>query len=235
MAKIKISVIIPTLNEGRYIMDTLKSLSAQSFKDFEVIVVDGGSSDGTYRLARRYAKIIEQPVRGVSLARNTGAMHAKGDILFFTDADTVVGKDTMLNIYKVMGGNDVVVATGPILPKEDVGPMVRLLYFINYKFMVKFSMLIGKPSFVGSNIAIRRSAFNKIHGFNKAYLTYEDCEMTMRASAVGKTSYSNRIIVYSSARRMMKWGMMRYLLYTIPNMLNFYFRGRSSEDYEPIR
>ncbi len=231
----KISVIIPALNEGKYLKGTLESLSAQSFKDFETILVDGGSSDNTCRLARTYAKIIKQPMRGISLARNTGALNAKGSILFFTDADTAVGKDTLMNIYNTFSDKSVAVVTGPILPREKVGLTIRLLYTINYKSMVKFSMLIGKPSFVGSNIAIRRSVFNRIRGFNTMYNTYEDCDMTIRAAAAGKAAYIDGIKVYSSARRMLKWGIARYLSYTIPNMLNFYFHGRPSDDYEPIR
>jgi len=232
---IKISVIIPALNEGKYIQKTLKSLSTQSFRDFEIIVVDGNSSDDTCKKARRYASIVKQPAKGVSLARNTGAIHAKGDILFFTDADTIVEKGTLRNIYELFNDNRVAVATGPILPKERVGITIRMLYSINYKSLVKLSMLIGKPSFVGSNIAVRRSVFERIHGFNKRYNTYEDCDMTIRAGAHGRAVYDNNIMVRSSARRMVQWGMVKYLSYTLPNMLNFYFRGKPYEDYESIR
>ena len=96
-------------------------------------------------------------------------------------------------------------------------------------------MLIGKPSFIGSNIAIRRSTFKCIHGFNISYLTYEDCDMTMRAGREGRAVYNDGIKVYSSARRVVKWGIAKYLAFTIPNMLNFYFRDSPSKYYEPIR
>ena len=85
-----ISVVIPTLNEGPVIERCLKSLSEQTYKDFEIVIVDSGSKDGTLRIARKYkSRIIDEPRRGVPLARNRGAREAKGDIVVCTDGDAV--------------------------------------------------------------------------------------------------------------------------------------------------
>jgi glycosyltransferase involved in cell wall biosynthesis len=92
---VKISVVIPTKNEERDIKDCLNSLSKQSYKNFEVIVVDGGSKDRTKEIARKLgAKVLnEKPTKSPANARNIGAKAANGEILLFVDADNVVPKD----------------------------------------------------------------------------------------------------------------------------------------------
>ena len=69
----EISVIIPALNEQKYIGNPLGGLKSQTFKDFETIVVDGGSKDRTVSIARKSAKVIVCREKGVSAARNRGA------------------------------------------------------------------------------------------------------------------------------------------------------------------
>lgn len=88
-----VSVIIPALNEEKYLPRCLESLSHQSRKEhFEIIVVDGGSIDRTAEIAEEYAhKVIVKP-SPVGVARNLGAKHAEGKILAFIDADTMACK-----------------------------------------------------------------------------------------------------------------------------------------------
>jgi glycosyltransferase involved in cell wall biosynthesis len=79
----KISVIIPTYNEVNILNECLQSLSKQTFKDFEILIVDDGSTDGT---SEKF-KVIKQNHLGAGAARNLGVKHTKGDILVFVDAD----------------------------------------------------------------------------------------------------------------------------------------------------
>jgi glycosyltransferase involved in cell wall biosynthesis len=85
----KVSIIIPTYNEINVLGECLDSLSRQTYKDVEVIVVDDGSSDGT---AERF-KVIKQDHQGAGNARNLGAKKAKGEILVFVDADMTFDKN----------------------------------------------------------------------------------------------------------------------------------------------
>ncbi|MGU0039174.1 glycosyltransferase family 2 protein [Citrobacter freundii complex sp. 2025EL-00176] len=89
----RFSIIIPLYNKGQYISKTLESLFKQTFQDFEVIVVNDGSTDNGPSLVNQVAdervKLICQGNQGVSVARNTGAKHAVGDFLVFLDADDV--------------------------------------------------------------------------------------------------------------------------------------------------
>jgi len=87
----KISVIIPAFNEEKYLPACLESLRKQSFRDFEVIVVDNNSTDRTGEIARNYGfKVVEEKRQGMIPARERGFREAKAQIIARTDADTVV-------------------------------------------------------------------------------------------------------------------------------------------------
>ena len=88
-----ISVIVPAYDEEAYLGRCLESLKNQTVTDFELIVVDNNSTDGTTRIAREYADTVLFCRRqGISSARNFGAAHASGEILCFIDADGVVSR-----------------------------------------------------------------------------------------------------------------------------------------------
>ena len=93
---VRYSVVIPAYNAGRTLPDTLAALRNQSVppEDYEVIVVDDGSTDETPSVVRRLgAKCITQPNRGPAAARNRGVRAARGEFVLFTDADCVPERD----------------------------------------------------------------------------------------------------------------------------------------------
>lgn len=102
----KISVIIPTYNEEKVIFDCLSSLDSQTIGDFEVIVVDDGSSDKTLGVLKKIRsknyklKILKQDHKGPGAARNLGAKSAKGEIIVFVDADMTFDKDFLRKLTK---------------------------------------------------------------------------------------------------------------------------------------
>ena len=91
MDGVKYSVVIPLYNKAEYISRTLKSVLAQSFQNFEVIVVDDGSRDDSLKIARQTdsdkVRVIAQENQGTAVARNTGIQHASGEYIAFLDAD----------------------------------------------------------------------------------------------------------------------------------------------------
>lgn len=101
-----ISIIIPTYNCGRFLIKTLVALEQQSYKDFEVIIVDDGSTDDTQGLLDQYQRLvppfpitrIKQEHQGNNTARNVGFDHSKGSYLLFLDADKILKADA-LGIY----------------------------------------------------------------------------------------------------------------------------------------
>ena len=100
-----ISVIIPLYNAEAYIKDCLDSLVAQTFSDFEVIIIDDGSTDGGARIAASFAssnnrfKLIGQPNKGPSEARNTGLKIMRGDYVTFIDSDDCVAPNFLETLF----------------------------------------------------------------------------------------------------------------------------------------
>ncbi len=101
-----ISVIIPTYNEKKVLKDCIESLGGQSVKDFEIIVIDDGSTDNTKSVVRNLKsqisnlKFLIQEHKGAGAARNLGAKHAKGKILVFVDADMTFDKDFLAKLVR---------------------------------------------------------------------------------------------------------------------------------------
>lgn len=231
----EISVIIPALNEGRYIRHALEGLQIQTFKDFEAIVVDGGSADDTTDIASEYATVITERGRGVSRARNSGAETAKGRIILFLDADTAPSKNLLKSYHDAFKNSRVVAATGPIFPLERSGIRMVMGYAFVSILFVRLAMLLGKPSIVGSNFAVRADAFRKAGGFDNSLITYEDWDLSERIKRLGKIRYVNRAIVHTSVRRIKEWGMYEFAKYYIDNIVQYNLFKRAKEDYSPIR
>lgn len=97
----KFSIIVPVYNVEKYIKKSLDSILNQSFKDYEVIVVNDGTKDNSIELIKDYpVKIINQKNQGLSVARNTGVKHATGEYIIFIDSDDWIEKDLLKKLNK---------------------------------------------------------------------------------------------------------------------------------------
>lgn len=118
----KLSVIISTYNEEFTIKDCLASLKAQSYSDFEIIVVDDGSMDSTLKLLKESGVLfLRQNHQGPGAARNLGAKNAKGEILVFVDADMTFDRNFLKNLTK------------PILNEKAKGTFSKYEYVSNWE------------------------------------------------------------------------------------------------------
>lgn len=108
-----ISVIIPMYNVDKYIKDCLSSLEKQTINNFEVIVVDDGSTDNSLKVVESYIecskitiRLITQSNSGVSAARNTGLKNAKGEYICFLDSDDILNPKFLAIMYNTLNVND---------------------------------------------------------------------------------------------------------------------------------
>ena len=100
-----ISVVIPLYNKEKYIKNTIESVINQDFKDFEIIIVNDGSTDHSLEIAKQFEqpgiKIINQENQGVANARNKGVQYSNGEIIAFLDADDIWLSNHLREIYSL--------------------------------------------------------------------------------------------------------------------------------------
>lgn len=235
----KISVVIPTLNEGKYLETTLFHL--RQLKPYEIIVADSHSEDGTARIAKKYGARIVYAKRGAaSYGRNAGAKAARGDVLLFLDADTIIFPNMLDTIRKDFRDRKLVVWTCSIY---GFSPSWKdqVLYNVSNELIQFLSKYLKKPHAPGICIAVRKSAFVRVGGFNEHLKVMEDHELALTISKLGRYKFSTDTCVFTSARRMNKWGGLGlikryskiYLKYFI-NRKKFY-ENVSKISYEAIR
>lgn len=127
---INISVIVPVYNVEKYLVGCIESILHQTFKGtYEVILVDDGSTDGSGEICDHYSeqcKVIHQPNRGVSAARNVGMRAAQGEYLSFVDSDDTLREYALEKLWqRVIEHTNVDVVVGQIETPSGVIPFVR--------------------------------------------------------------------------------------------------------------
>jgi len=222
----KVSVIVPAFNEEKFLSDTLESVRKQTYRNIELIVKDGLSTDRTVAIAKRYAdKVVSKKDTSVGDARNQAAATAEGDILVFIDADTLLAPDVIEKIVKDFENPDVTLVFPKYLPKREIleieGRMVQMprridtFWFSLENFIRKYVERYAG----GMCMACEAKTFREISGFNKALKVCEDIEMSYRLRKRGYVVCDHEIVVYPSARRYVKLGFVRtlftYFVYSI--------------------
>ena len=182
----KVSIIIPMYNATDYIDKCLSSISRQSEKNLEVILVDDGSTDDTVKKAEKYGFCIVKLKNGgnPSKARNFGAKKASGDTFIFVDADIVLKPDSIEKIVSKVSEEETVSFSG-IYAKETPasGFFSQLQNLILYYRLSKLPEIV---TFTNSAFcAIKREAFETINGYNEGMSYFEDVEIGNRLTRNG--------------------------------------------------
>jgi rSAM/selenodomain-associated transferase 2 len=222
---VSVTIIVPTLNEEAYIIATLTALKQLSGEK-EILVVDGGSTDGTIRLARsQHVTVIEAP-QGRGPQMHAGALQAAGDVLWFVHADSIPPPgalneiDRALEDESVVGGNFDLLFDGQSLAARQltaIYPVLRLL-----------GLCYGD-----SGIFMRKRVYEQIGGFRPLAL-FEDLDLLRRLRRAGRFVHLSCSIVTSSRRfeqrnfalMWMHWTCLQLLYWCgiSPNLLARWYR-----------
>ena len=203
----RVSVVIPTLNESSYIKNSLLSLKASPYGNFEVIIVDCMSEDDTVTKARQLgARVILSEKRNVGYQTHLGFMSAKGDIIVRTDADTIFPQDTLTKTASAFEKERVMVYhVGHLY--YDGGILLNLLAHLYDKYWRK---IWGTP---GHFIAVRKSVYGKV--VFRPLARGQDFDFGKRVYEIfgdKAFAYDPNTAVLISSRAIRKRGLFRYLL-----------------------
>ncbi|OGH72245.1 MAG: glycosyl transferase family 2 [Candidatus Magasanikbacteria bacterium RIFCSPLOWO2_01_FULL_43_20b] len=242
-----ISFIIPAHNEeaniGRCLESVLKEIK-NNFYEAEIIVVNNASTDKTKEIALSFprVKVVDENKKGIVFARQAGFLASKGDLIANIDADNIMPGGWLKKVFTEFAGNPNLAAlSGPCvfydLPRwtkiqtKIFYGLGYLIYIFNEIFFKKGAMLQG------GNFIVRRTALEKIGGFDTSISFYgEDTDIARRIRAVGPVKFTFSLPILSSGRRLAKEGAFitgyRYAL-------NFFwilvFKRPFTKEYKDIR
>lgn len=213
--KPRFSVIIPTLNEEKFLPKLLRSLVRQTVKNFEVIVVDGQSTDRTVTVAKGFVRkfsltILVSDKAGVSRQRNMGAQVATTDWLVFVDADSILLSNFIERIGRFIDRKRPKFFTTWLKADSDEPGDAIAGFLMNMS--IEGSVLIERPWAPGPLTAIRKDVFFAIGGYDEKASYGEDHDLSMAAHENGIELEMVREILYIySFRRFRKEGSVKVM------------------------
>jgi GT2 family glycosyltransferase len=184
----RVSVVVCTYNGGRTLDQCLRSLRQLDYPDYEVVVVDDGSTDDTAAILARFPEVraVRQPNLGLSVARNVGLRAATGAVVVYTDSDCFADPHWLTHLVDALLHSGAAAVGGPNLTPED-GWLAACV-----------AAAPGQPTHVlesdqvaehvpGCNMAFRREALEAIHGFDPQYRKAgDDVDVCWRLQAAGE-------------------------------------------------
>lgn len=230
----KISVVVPTYQEAKGVEAFLRQFEKQTLprSEFELVVVDGGSRDGTREIAARLAdRVLVQTTPGIGGARNDGVDVARADLIATTDADCRVPPEWLARIVEDFADPEVVAVCGPDGPL-DGGLKARLLYAF-VRGIIRIAALGGIYGTGGTNSAFRKAAYLAVGGY-RSMAHSDDIDLGVRIRSQGRIVFDPRLDVGLSVRRLEKDGYLRTFFLWLQGDLKV-LRGRTVDEREYAR
>jgi len=234
-----LSIIIPALNEEKYLPVLLKEIKKQNFANvLEIIVADAGSLDRTVEIAKSFGcKVVQgglpaptpNLVWGPAKGRNEGAKIARADILLFMDADNIYLPENFLkNLLEEFKKRNLDVASFPICPDGNFFDKII------YKIYNNFVQLIQRFSAYATNsVLVKKNLHQKIGGFDEEIKIAEDHFYAKTGKKFGKFGFIKTEPVLTSIRRFERDGRLKtYLKYLIAGIYMFFFGPIKSDIFK---
>lgn len=190
-----ISICIPAYNAARFLPETLATIKAQTFPDWELVVVEDGSDDGTKATVTQFAETVPQPVqylrhaqnRGLTTTRNTGIAAAKREWIAILDADDLWEPAHLERCVEMLSkGNHSLIHAGSVLFDSDSGQILETRApsdeaRANLPSSVFTQGYIIQPS----SVVLEKTLWESVGGFNPDFQHVEDLEMWLRCLRAG--------------------------------------------------
>jgi len=247
MQQMKISFVVPAYNEESYLPRTLNAILAQTANapcETEIIVVNNASTDRTREVALGFpgVKVVDEPQKGLTHARQAGLNASTGDVIANVDADSILTPQWLVKVHREFSQNPRLAGlSGPFI-YYDLTPrqsrLVRLYYYAAFAAYLTNRYVLRVGSMLqGGNFVVRRSAIEQIGGFNLAISFYgEDTDLARRLVAAGQVKFTFQLPMYSSARRLAKEGIATMALrYTANYISTTFFKKPVHKKHIDIR
>jgi glycosyltransferase involved in cell wall biosynthesis len=224
----KVSVIVPTYNRADRLESALHSIVSQTYQDFELIVVDDGSTDKTSKVVDSFPKAQYLNIKknsGVSKARNVGLAFAKGELICFLDSDDLWNKNKIQIQAHWLGNNmdSQICYTDEIWIRNGVrvNPMNRHRKYSGDIFRHCLGLCIVSPS----SVMIRAKLFDEIGNFDESLPACEDYDLWLRIAAKYAFHFIEEplIIKYGGHADQLSrkyWGMDRFRVVALKKLLD---------------
>jgi len=194
----KVSVIIPTYNYGRFLSSAIESVMKQTYRDYEIIVIDDGSTDDTKEVMEKYCgtiRYIYQSNKGVSTARNKGIGIAKGQYIAFLDADDYWLPEKLDKSIKFLENNNFdwictsrfKITENGECPERKIAARSGIYEPKSFK-LSNLEIALFNPEYsiaITSTVLIRRTCFNKAGLFDTSFRIGEDIDLWLRLKEAG--------------------------------------------------
>jgi poly-beta-1,6 N-acetyl-D-glucosamine synthase len=204
----KMSIIIPAYNEEVTVASSIKSMLNLNYPDYEVIVIDDGSSDNTFNEASKFSdkgvKVIRQKNTGKPGAMNTGVMNASGEIIITVDADSKLHPDALTWIARRFSSNPRLGAVAGNVKIDKPTGLLKTLQSLEYTSSINF---IRKPQSLlhcvmvvpGAIAALKTNVLHEV-GYFPSDTFAEDFDITMKILKAGyHVEYESRAIAFTQA------------------------------------
>lgn len=243
-----VSIVVPVLNEAKILDGVLSAYprSKRAIWDAELIVSDGGSTDGTLEIARAHADHVvchtEERKQTIAEGRNRGAEAASGSILVFINGDTVPADvDVFFSVvceyalkqgrYRRAAALACPVNVSPA-ERKPFDAVFAKAYNAYVHLLNGFRIGAGR----GECQVVRRDIFMRVGGYRIRLAAGEDFDLLARIGIRARVRFATELVVFESPRRFRKFGYFRVLFLWTINALSVMVRGRSSSDeWEAVR
>jgi glycosyltransferase involved in cell wall biosynthesis len=204
-----VSVIMCVKDAEAYIGNCIGSLLNQTFKNFEIVIIDDGCNDGTVPVIEEFnderIRLFRNPKNlGIAKSRNIGVRFSRGDYIFFTDADSIVSKDWIEQGLKSLEDQKYVGVEGKI-------------YYVSKDYKPTFSDHVSTNEYGGNymtgNIAYKRSIVESAGGFDERYTYFEDRDLALRILKHGEITFNPNMIVYGQQQTLTPKDLIRRATY----------------------
>lgn len=230
------SIVIPTLNEEKYLPRLLDSIVKQKTHNFEVIIVDGNSDDKTRSIVDSYKRYLPINFKSfkkgnLSLQKNKGVQFAKSKLIIFFDADMIIGRNFTFLAEKELKKRKGFVFVPYVYPieKKEYPEVHTAMSFFNQ--LVGLSLETNKPFSAGPSQIWDRDIFLKIKGFDDIF--GEDHQIIRKAQEWGIHVRQLPVLkVLFSLRRLKKQGRMTLFTHFISSHIHLLFNDKLEKKFE---